>query len=66
MSALDLPPARVERITVIEPLPIGEATELAGAVVRVLPQRHGWDAWDIATMTMDLDPMQATAVAQEA
>lgn len=45
-------------VAVVDRLPVGEATELAGAVVRVLPQRHGWDAWDIATMAMDLDPLQ--------
>ena len=55
------PTAPHGRITLIEPLPVGEATEIPGAVVRVLPERQGWDAWDIATMTMDLDPLQPPA-----
>lgn len=48
-----LPPLRL-----VEPIPVGDATELPGAVVRVLPDRHGWDAWDVATMAMDFDPLQ--------
>jgi hypothetical protein len=58
-------PAPPARITLVEPLPIGEATELSGAVVRVLPERTGWDAWDIATMTMDLDPLQDSTLPME-
>lgn len=34
---------------------------MPGLVVRVLPEQRGWDAWDVATVSGDLDPLQRCA-----
>lgn len=47
------PPLRL-----IEPLPVGEATELEPLAVIERSDRHAWDAWDVATAVLDLDPLQ--------
>lgn len=58
--------ASPQRLRLIDPLPIGEATELPGAVVRVLPNKHGWDLYDLAQMESDFAPAQPLGLDDEA